>query len=187
MLQKNSKVKILSALFLLFISSCFGQKSSTLITTYHYDNGKVEVTFETDSITNHYNGFYKKFDEDGTLRVEGNYMRVDSVKCKDCYKDFSPWDKKYVPYDYAKIESVKVGIWNYYYPDGKIETYGEYAPMVHAHGGSPELIANEGPINVWIRYDDLKQGEWDYFDEYGKKIKTETYYEGALIYTLRYE
>ncbi len=184
---KNNKVKILPGLFLLFFSTCFGQKSNTLVTTYHSDNGKMKVTFEYDSIANQYNGFYKDFYDDGTLRVEGNYKRVDSVKCKDCYADYSPWNKKYVPYGYAKILSVKAGIWNYYYSNGKIKASGEYAQMVHAHNGSPELIVNDGPINVWISYDDLKQGEWDYFDEYGKKIRTETYMEGALIYTLDYE
>ena len=180
-------MKVFAGLFLLFVSTCFGQKTNTLVNTYYSDNGKMKVTFEYDSITNQHNGFYKDFYEDGTLWVEGNYKQVDSVKCKDCYADYSPWDKKLVPYGHAKIQSVKVGIWNYYYSNGKMEASGEYAQMVHAHNGSPELIVNAGPIDVWIRYDALKQGEWDYFDESGKKIRTETYLEGALIYTLSYE
>lgn len=178
-------MRIVTVLFLVFFSSCFGQGKKTLISTLYFDNGQQEVMFEYDSLTSQYAGFYKTFDEKGVLLVNGNYQEVDSVQCKDCYDD------AFIRYDYAQPGSIKIGVWSYYYSNGQLQSQGEYAKMVHAHNGTtnPDLKngSSSGPINVWIRYDELKQGDWTYYDESGKKTKTETYLDGALIYTLTYE
>ncbi|ASS50397.1 MAG: hypothetical protein A3D31_12585 [Candidatus Fluviicola riflensis] len=161
---------------------CNAQGSNNVVyEKWYHPNGKINLEYDYDTILHCFAGKYKEFDSTGILMIEGNYSIVDSVQCKDCYDEFQGiWQK----YEYADLRTKPVGMWKYFYSDGQIKMEGAYSEKVHAYRGDPNLF-NEtdiGPINVWIHYDLLKNGQWIYYNESGKKIKMEEYIDGALIY-----
>ena len=180
---------ILTILILALFYSVKAQNNATLIDTSYHNNGNIQVIFEYDSVTHNYDGKYLEYDSTGVLLIEGNYDQVDSTTCKDCYDvaliNFGMKPDQ-VKYNKAEPGFIKVGVWKYYYPNGKIQMSGTYSKSVHAHQGYPEPTnkIDSGPYNVWIAYEDLKDGEWTYFDEKGNKIKTELFVDGSLILTI---
>jgi antitoxin component YwqK of YwqJK toxin-antitoxin module len=156
-------------------------KSNVVNEKWYHPNGKVQIECDFDTILNCYAGKFKEYDTTGIMIAEGNYKIVDSVGCKDCYDGFSgKWSK----YEYADIRNVPIGEWKYYHSNGQIKMKGTYSELVHAYCGDPNLFGKTdiGPINVWIHYDLLKNGQWVYFDENGIKNKMEEYIDGTLIY-----
>ena len=166
--------------FTAILSNAQGNKNVIYEKWYH-PNGKINIECDYDTVLNCYAGKYKEFDTTGTLITEGHYKIVDSVRCKDCYDEFhGKWKK----YDYTDLRNVPVGMWKYFYSNGQIKMEGAYSEKVHAFRGDPNLFieTNKGPVNVWIDYDLLKNGQWVYYNENGKKMKMEEYIDGELIY-----
>jgi len=167
--------------FLLFFLCNAQDKVNVVFERLYHPNGKLYIEHEYDTVLNCYAGKFKEFDTTGALIIEGNYKIVDSVQCKDCYDGIEGHWRKY---EYIPLLSVPVGEWKYYYPNGQIKIQGTYSESVHAYCGDPNLYDKTDiePINVWITYDFLKNGKWNYFGENGKIIKMEEYIDGALIY-----
>lgn len=120
---------------------------------------------------------------------------MDSVKCKDCYKDEyseNRVDGRWTKYEFVNCNSLKVGVWIYYHPNGQLKMIGEYHDMVHAYNGisyplSWEAKSWPSPRNVYREYEYLKKGTWEYYDEAGNHILTEEFANGALVFrTERY-
>ncbi|MFT5779772.1 MAG: antitoxin component YwqK of YwqJK toxin-antitoxin module, partial [Crocinitomicaceae bacterium] len=99
--------------------------------------------------------------------------------------------------EYMDACSFRSGVWEYYHSNGKLQMIGEYSKMIHACYGTSItdfdqtseylkengiVLSDSGIINGWVRYENLKDGVWFYFDENGKKIKEEEFIDGDLIY-----
>lgn len=161
---------------------CSAQANKNVVyEKWYHPNGIINIECDYDTVLNCYAGKYKEFDNTGVLIIEGNYKIVDSVQCKDCYDGFRGiWQK----YEYADLKNVPVGVWKYFYSNGQIKMEGAYSEKVHAYCGDPNLFnkTDIGPVNVWIRHELLKNGQWFYYNESGQKIKMEEYIDGSLIY-----
>lgn len=176
-------------IFLVLRLSGYAQGNGNVADTLFYPNGEIEILFEYNSVSHAYNGRYLEYDSSGVLLIDGHYQSVDSTKCTDCYDvDLGGYgfDTKLVHVETATPGSIKIGVWKYYHPNGKIKMYGSYSASVHTRRGYTEPLnkMNSGPVNVWIVYDDLREGEWLFFDELGNMEKTEFYVDGSLLFTI---
>ncbi len=94
-------------------------------------------------------GYWKKYDENGKLRYEGNFNN-----------------------------GVPVGTFKYYHPNGKLESKTNFIEGTHkVHTllfDQNEKLAAEGDF-----VDQLKDGEWNYYNEKGTLIQTEHFREGV--------
>jgi hypothetical protein len=172
--------------------ACFENSAISKVDTIYHHTGKIKSIIAYDSMTNHYCGVYNQFDSTGVLIVEGQYVAVDSVKCKDCYTDSysgNRLEEKWTKMDYADVLELKVGVWKYLHPNGQLKMIGEYSDMVHSLSGMSYPLSWEGiswpsPVDGYIYFQQLKKGKWEYYDELGNNYLTEEYVNGTLVYKI---
>jgi hypothetical protein len=168
-----------------------GDKNCKTDTSYHI-NGNIAYIIELN--TNFHNcGLYQEFDTSGIVRIEGFYQLTDSVECLNCYTgtpQFQDIKGNWKKYSYANLQYVEIGIWKYYHPNGQLRMIGSYSGKVHSYKGSSGPFQQEmmdgipisKPIPVYISFDPLKTGQWQYYDEQGNNHLTEEYIDGILVY-----
>lgn len=161
------------------------QIDSTTIDTSYFQNMKpyyiIGYAF-IDGI-NYQHGIYREYDTSGVLLIEGNYKASpNSIECVDCYS-VNYYDSTFTQYTIAHFHETRTGVWNFYYPNGKLKMQGEYSPKVHEEFSSLMLLQNcnflMGPSGVGVHF--LEHGPWIYYNEYGEITNRKWYYQGRLI------
>ncbi len=184
--------------FLLFIVlsskglSQFIKPDSTYTEKYYFRNGNVRLIVDYCIIDNQVTlcGKYEEYDSLGSLLIKGQYaVAADSLECYNCfYLDYP--DSTLHQYFKSGFREVRVGIWNYYYPNGQVKEFGEYSIRVHEEWSRCLFITNpdpgvhiQGPCPVGHHPEYLKNGYWNYFRENGQQVTRIYYYEGSIIET----
>ena len=130
-------------------------------------------------------GFYFEYYPSGKLMVEGVYQHLDSVVCLNCYQSITEDMRN------KSISSLmRVGEWKEFHENGQVKAKGMYGylhEVYHVDWPMPYGESSNGfvPGDAEIVY--LKDGEWQYFNERGRLIKVEFYYEGMLASVATYK
>lgn len=128
-------------------------------------------------------GQYIEFYKTGQIRLEGTYLKNDSIECVECYDPMEN-NKKIQWSEYAP--PLKTGEWKEYYENGKLKSIGKYYQGIHQTFNT-EYLKNESPADIskiaisTISVDYLKDNNWKYYNVEGRLIKTEYYRRGLLI------
>lgn len=160
-------------------------------TENHYSsNGKIRLVADYCLIDNQVTlcGRYEEYDTLGHLLVKGQYrVAADSLDCFNCfhldYRDSSL--HQYFKSDWCEL---RVGMWNFYYPNGQIRECGEYSMSVHEEWSTCLFLFNSnstiyGPCANGYHAEYLKSGYWNYYDENGQQVSRVYYSEGFIIET----
>lgn len=118
--------------------------------------------------------------ETGKISDFGKYEIAKKVPNLEIYDSAAFVKYTVKPYSFEEIYYVRSGVWKHYHKNGTLASEGNYLPW-------PFIIitprTKEDEDNPGIMYngeDFLKDGIWNYYDEKGNLIKTETYKNGLL-------
>lgn len=174
------------AIFFFCAEVAFSQSPNTIDTSY-YSNGSIREIIEYDTLFR-YSGIYEEYDTTGTLRLKGRYAQLDSAKCLNCYNGTPGHDNqgRWEPINKTKVWDVKIGQWITYHPNGKMAISGQYDTLFTFYHGAVQEIGANRPVPVYIHHEQLKSGIWRYYDETGKLIGKEEYFNGSLVFKMEY-
>ena len=163
---KVSKHKLLNArLVILFVFGVFFAPAQTGIGIYKIF--PIEAP-----------GFYYEYYPSGKLKVEGVYLRLDSISCINCY---NPFTEKLS--SKSNINLMRVGEWKEFYENGSVKARGYYKNVHEVHRVDWPMPYGESsnglvPGGVEVIY--LKEGYWLYYNEKGNVVQEEFYFQGML-------
>ena len=132
-----------------------GPQGQTLeVNTEEWDNGNIKVEFQYyrdgGSVTKH--GFYKEYDDDGTLRVDGTYFE-DKEKYNGKWVEY--YESGEVEWEANYTDGNRDGKWVEYHTNGQILYEGNYKD------GKKE--------GKWVRYYESGEVWWEGNYMMGKK------------------
>ena len=146
-----------------------------------YENGLIRV--EIDFYNHMYKGIYRKYFSTGKIEINGYYDYHESDSLINTW-----W-------------SSKVGIWEYYFPDGKkkcLESYWSGLPIPKKYTVTNEEVLSgkltaediekipllpNGEVDFGKYERSVKHGEWKYWNKKGKLVKIERYNKDKLVET----
>ena len=147
------------------------------IDTNFHENGKIWTIGAVDSIFN-YIGFYKEYDDQGNLILEGNYSVLDSAKCISISSKGFGSGRKIS--DRIKVYNFKVNVWKSYFSSGVLCSIGSYDTLFSCTICSI-YQEEDRPSPVGLSHEQLKAGIWKYYNEQGELIREEEYHSGNLV------
>lgn len=172
--------------------------------TYYYPDGKVKAVSEM--FDNGRRSRTKVYHNNTRLMAEGNYLDKKKDSTWNYYSDFDAALLSTEYYEDGELHGtvynyfpggeiaeqipykngIKEGVWKQYFTDGKLKLKATY--VNDKLEGLMLVYYQNGVVEVSGLYvNNFKDGIWMYFSDRGETIKKETYKEGRLKKTEKFE
>ena len=177
-------MKYLVFLFFLSLKFFINAQSIMFNDTIRFDNGQISLLRYLDENKN-INGYSINYHPNGKIKSEGFWITSELIPCIRCYKKQDA-DNQLIKAEFStQTNSIPYGKWRYYNESGVMIESGEYLFGVREIYGANYFyyFENSKTSNISLSTKSfIKEGIWEYFDNFGQFCKLEEYRDGELVY-----
>ncbi|MDQ3108532.1 MAG: hypothetical protein M3R17_01440 [Bacteroidota bacterium] len=139
-----------------------------------------QMEYYMEDPTDSFDAGYERYYPNGILAIKGFYRNEEVLLVKS-YTDTS-FVLSNKNGSYLWPQTTQVGLWYYYYPNGKDSAVGNYAYTVFQF----DTLFPSLPGDLWISigtttFSEIKTGTWNYYSPEGELIRREEWDGGNLL------